>query len=339
MSIPAIRNTVIGRIRVGAILLLVLVAMAVVGCKRGAQGTVSPGTPQATKVQILLDWKPEPEFGGFYAGTLSDAFSKRHLDVDLKVGGESVATWQRVDRGEVDFATTSADQVLIARTQGADVVAVFTVYQTFPQGVMVHKARGFTTMQDVFSHPGTLAAEPGAAWLKFLLKKYGPGQVQQTAYAGGVGAFLAKPDYSQQCFVTSEPLVAKAQGGDPQTFLVSDDGFNPYTTVLITRGKTLREKPELVKALVESCRDGWRAYLDDPKATNAAMEKLNPEMPPQIFDEGAAAQKPFIETDETRKAGLGTMTAERWKTLAQQLLDLKVIEKAPPAEDCFVNPK
>jgi hypothetical protein len=31
------------------------------------------------------------------------------------------------------------------------------------------------------------------------------------------------------------------------------------------------------------------------------------------------------------------MTKERWATLGQQLLDLKVIEKAPPAEECFVE--
>jgi NitT/TauT family transport system substrate-binding protein len=307
------------------------------GCKKNTAAPAPTGT-QATKAQILLDWKPEPEFGGFYAGKLTDAFAKHGIDVDLMVGGESVATWQRVDRGEVDFATTSADQLLIARAQGADVVAVFAVYQTSPQGVMVHKARGFSTMKDVFTHPGTLAAEPDV-WLKFLLKRYGPGQVQLTAYAGGVATFLAKPDYSQQCFVTSEPLIARSNGGDPQAFLASDEGFNPYTTMLITRGKTLREKPQYVKAVADSCREGWRKYLDDPKATNAAMEKLNPEMSPQTFDQGAAAQKPFIETDETKKAGLGTMTAERWKTLAQQLLDLKVIEKAPPAEECFVNPR
>jgi hypothetical protein len=33
------------------------------------------------------------------------------------------------------------------------------------------------------------------------------------------------------------------------------------------------------------------------------------------------------------------MTLERWKTLGQQLVDLKVIENAPPAEACFVNPR
>ena len=33
------------------------------------------------------------------------------------------------------------------------------------------------------------------------------------------------------------------------------------------------------------------------------------------------------------------MTARRWKTLIQQLADLKVITKTLPAEEFFVNPK
>ena len=211
--------------------------------------------------------------------------------------------------------------------RGADVVAVYAVYQTFPQGVMVHQSRGLKSMAEVFGQPGTLAAEDDT-WLKFLVKKYEPITVKVTGYTGGVAGFMAKADFSQQCFVTSEPLVAKRQGGDPQTFLVADAGYNPYTTVLITSGKTWREKPELVKHVVEACREGWRQYLDDPAAANAAMGKLNAEMDAETFKAAAAAQKGLIENDETAKSGLGTMSAERWEKLGQELVELKVIDHA-----------
>jgi NitT/TauT family transport system substrate-binding protein len=89
--------------------------------------------------------------------------------------------------------------------------------------------------------------------------------------------------------------------------------------------------------MIDSCRAGWRAYLDDPAPANRLMSGLNSDMAPEVFAEGAAAQVPLIETDETRRAGLGTMTRERWQTLAQQLLDLKVIDKALPPEECFVD--
>ena len=50
----------------------------------------------------------------------------------------------------------------------------------------------------------------------------------------------------------------------------------------------------------------------------------------------AALVKLLIETEQTKRDGLGTMTSERWQTLAKQLVELKVIDRAPPAEECFV---
>ena len=287
-------------------------------------------------MRLTLDWKPEPEFGGFYEAKEHGTYAKQGLDVELRTAGPGAPTWQLVANGQTEFATTAADQVLIARDSGADVVALFAVYQTSPQAIMAHKARGFTKIDDVFANGGTLAAEPNA-WLTYLTKKFPNSPVKVTGYAGGVAAFLAKQDYSQQCFVFSEPLLAKRQGADPQTFLVADAGYNPYTTVVIAKGEYVRANPKVVKALAAASRDGWRAYLDNPKQTNAAMLKLNKEADAPTFDAMSEIHKPLIETAETKQSGLGTMTAARWETLAQQLLDLGVIKRALPASECFVE--
>jgi NitT/TauT family transport system substrate-binding protein len=319
----------------GCIVFTVLTA----GCKDdAAEKRASANSTDPVKVRLTLDWKPEPEFGGFYAAQQIGAFEKLKLDVDIKPAGAGAPTWQLVATGRTEFATTAADQVLIARSQGADVVALFAVYQTCPQGVMVRRSRGFTRLEDVFKNPGTLAAENNA-WLKFCRKKFDPIQVTLTGFAGGVAPFLAKTDYSQQCFIFSEPILARRQdaASDPQTFLIADSGYNPYTTVVITTGENVRTNAGRVRAMTEACRAGWRAYLDDPTATNKLMAGLNPDMDLDIFTQGAAAQKPLIETDETKSLRLGGMTAERWTTLGQQLIDVGVLTTAPPARQCFVE--
>ena len=215
-------------------------------------------------------------------------------------------------------------------------MALFAVYQTSPQGVMVHKARQFKSLADVFDHPGTLQAEPNS-WLDYCRKKYGTKNVQIIGYDGGIGTFMAKADDSQQCFVTSEPILAEKAHGDPQTFLIADAGFNPYTTVLITRGDVVKNNPALVKSMVTACRQGWRAYLDNPSPGNTAMEAINHEMDPATFNVVAEIQKPLIETDDTRKSALGVMTTDRWDSLSKQLVDLGVLKAPIPAKDCFVD--
>jgi NitT/TauT family transport system substrate-binding protein len=312
----------------------IVLAMAWVAPRRvGAQ----PAPAAKTHVSLWLDWVPEPEFGGFYQAAQTGAYAAHGLDVEIKTAGPGAPTWQLVDTGKCDYATTAADQVLIARARGADVVALFAVYQTFPQGIMVHKARGFKSIADVFANSGTLAAEDDT-WLRFLRAKYPNPKVITTSYSGGVAAFLAKPDYSQQCFVTSEPLQAARQGADPQTFLIADAGYNPYTTVVITRGQTVRSNPGQVRSMIDACRQGWRGYLDDPNAANAAMGKLNSQMDSATFTAAAAAQKPLIETAETGRDRLGMMSSQRWRDLGAQLVQLKVIDRAAGPEECFVQP-
>jgi NitT/TauT family transport system substrate-binding protein len=306
------------------------------GCSKQDQQQASTSTGRPATVQLTLDWKPEPEFGGFYAAQGSRAFDKHGLDVTIKSAGAGAPTWQLVATGQTDFATTAADQVLIARARGADVVALFAVYQTSPQGIMVHEARELRKIDDVFNNPGTLAAEDNA-WLHFCLKKFPDAKVKVTAYTGGIAAFLAKQDYAQQCFITSEPILASRQRSDPQTFLIADAGYNPYTTVVITNSDTVKNKPAVVKSMVAACREGWRAYLDDPSGANATMQSLNSDMDPQTFAAAASAQKPLIETDETKKSNVGVMSSERWDTLSKQLVDLKVIDKPIPAGKCYVD--
>src|SRR4051812_39778059 len=73
----------------------------------------------ADKVKITLNWVPEPEFGGIYAAKENGAFAKHNLDVEIMSGGAGTPTWQLVANGKTDFAVASADEVFIARSQGA----------------------------------------------------------------------------------------------------------------------------------------------------------------------------------------------------------------------------
>jgi NitT/TauT family transport system substrate-binding protein len=291
----------------------------------------------ADAIKLALNWKPEPQFGGFYSAQLGGFFKKNGLDVDILVGGAGTPVVQMVAAGQVDFGIVSADEVVISRSHGGDVVALVAAFQTNPQGIMTHEELGYKSIADVFGSPGILAIQKGLPYAMYLMHKYDTHKVKIVPYLGGVAGFFGDKTYSQQCFITSEPLTAKKGGAKTKTFLVSDEGYNPYTTVLVTRGDVLKKTPQLVKAMVASVRAGWRDYLDHPESTNKFMGELNKSMTLETFGASAEIQKPLIETDETRKNGLGTMTEERWKALAHQLLELKLIDKAPTAKDLFLN--
>jgi NitT/TauT family transport system substrate-binding protein len=289
-----------------------------------------------TPIKLALNWKPEPQFGGFYAAQVGHWFEKHGLKAEIIPGGSGTPVVQIVGSGTLDFGIASADEVIIARSHGSDVVALFAVYQTNPQAIMSHTERHFKNIKDVFESSGTLAVQKGLPYAQYLLKKFTL-KANLVPYQGGVSTFLKDPDYSQQCFATSEPLIAKKENVAAQTFLVADEGYNPYTTVLITRGDVLKKNPQLVKSLVAAVRDGWGDYLANPEPTNKAMAVLNKAMDPATFAASAEVQKPLIQTPETQKKGLGKMTSERWSELTKQLVDLKIIQQAPVTQTLFVD--
>jgi NitT/TauT family transport system substrate-binding protein len=238
--------------------------------------------------------------------------------------------------GRAEFAVSSADEVVIARAKGADVVAIFTIYQTCPQGIMVHQSRGLKSIDEVFKS-GTLAIEIGLPYGKYLKEKYGFNGVKTIPYTGGIANFVADKNFAQQCFVFSEPLAAKKHGADPQVFLIADSGYNPYTGVVITSQKYLNEHRQVVESMAKSLQIGWTAYQKDPRPANELMAQLNKNMDPETFAAAAEAQKPLIESDDTKTNGIGAMTLKRWEELVKQLSNLDVINKPVTASECFVS--
>jgi NitT/TauT family transport system substrate-binding protein len=306
--------------------LLALLLACAAACSRG---------DDAGTLALALNWKPEPEFGGLFEAERTGAFAKRGLAVE-RTGGPGAPVVQMVTAKQVPFGIASADEVVMARDRGSDVVAVFATYQTSPQGLMTHAARGLDSLAALLAAPGTLAVEPGLPYVKFLEQKYGFAALTVVPYTYSITPFLSDPTLVQQVFVTAEPIAARRAGADPKVFLIADSGYDPYTAVVIAHGDTLREDGARVAAFVAALREGWQGYLADPAPANALMAPLNPEMDAEAFRLAAEAQEPLIEVPS---GAVGTMRAERWATLARQLQELGLVAEALPAERYFVNPE
>ncbi len=296
-----------------------------------ALGYLASCGASSSKIRLALNWKPDPQFGGFYAAPFQEA----KLDVEILPGGAGTPTVQVIGAGSAEFGIVSADELVVARSKGNDVVALFAVFQDTPQGIMVHAERGLMNIEEIFEE-GTVAMQRGLPYARLLEKQFRFDHVKIVPSPGGdISAFLADKLFAQQCFIMSEPLQAKKAGAKVTVFPVADIGYNPYTTVLATTGKYLKDNAATVEKVVTAVREGWRAYLANPKPTNDKMHEMNPSMDVATFAEVAEAQRPFIENDDTLNAGLGSMTRERWEKLIGQLQGLGDIPAAISPDDCF----
>lgn len=143
-----------------------------------------------------------------------------------------------------------------------------------------------------------------------------------------VANFVADPQYIQQAFATSEPFFAQQAGIQTRVLLTTDAGYSPYRVMFTTRD-FLQQHPDVVNRFVQASLKGWREYLNDPAAAHAAIAKLNPALNPEWmeFTWKALRDGHFVAGDDPSGAQLGRMAPDRWTTMYNQLLDLKVIDK------------
>ncbi len=305
--------------RYGAGLLIagLLVTPPLVGCRRASDS-----------VRLQLNWFPDAQHGGYYAADVHNCFAEEGLsNVQILTGGPGTPVIQKLLLGQVEFAIANADQVLMARAQErTDVVALFAPLQNSPRCIMVHESSGVSSLAEL--KDVTLAMGEGKGFAEFLKSQVPLDNVRVVPYSGSVAKFLVDENYAQQGYVFTEPLIARRRGGDPRTLMVSELGFNPYTSVLLTRRDLLDSDPELVGKVVRAVRRGWQRYLADAAPTNKRIRAENPELDAELLDQAADIVRDLCLPAGMTSESVGMMTAVRWRTLANQLQILGLATEA-----------
>ena len=317
----------------------------IVGCSevRDSNEAVQANTDQMlatdgkslTNVTLQLNWFPEAEHGGYYAALVHGFFAAEGLDVEIIPGGPGSPVIQKLVANQTTFVVGNADQVLTGRNQEAEVTALFAPIQMSPRCIMVHASSGIERLDELQNM--TVALSAGRAFALYMQKKLSLEGVRVVGYPGSMAVFLNDKNFAQQGYVFSEPFIAEQQGGDPHVLMVSELGFNPYASLLITRSDTVDAKPQLVAAMVRASKQGWQTYLASPEKTNAAIHQQNEEMGLEILDYGATVLKDLCLPDAMPAAQLGDMTLQRWTQLRDQLAEIDLVDKNLDVSKAFTT--
>jgi NitT/TauT family transport system substrate-binding protein len=307
----------------------------------GTASNFGPGTPitdpagkteanpgALTKVALLLNWYPEAEHGGFYAAKAHGIFEKHGLDVDIQPGGKTTVVAQYLTLGRVQFGVANADDVLMARNQDVPLVALMAPIQQGPRCILVRKDSGIQSFADLKNV--TLQIDPNRPYVPFLKSKgLLDDSVKLAPYFGSVAQVASGPGYACQGYTFSEPFTAKQQGIEVNELMMSDIGYNPYASLLVTTNDYLKKHDDLCRRMTQASVEGWQKYLEDPTATNELILKANKEhsLTKETLDYGVEALKPLCIAGNDASS-VGKMSRERWVELSDTLVDLKLIDRA-----------
>jgi NitT/TauT family transport system substrate-binding protein len=276
-----------------------------------------PAAEGRTAVRFQTDWRAQAEQGGFYQALASGEYARRGLDVKIIPGGPGVNVPQLVASGAVDMGMGSNSFIVVNLAQeNVPVKAVAAFMQKDPQVLIAHPNTGISRIADMKGRPILLSDASITAFWVWLKAKYGFTDDQVRKYTFNSGPFLADKRIIQQGYVTSEPYTLETEGHiKPAVFLLADEGYPGYATMVLASDQLIGQKPEVVRAFVEASAKGWRDYLyGDPAAADALILKDNPEMKPDVLAQAREKMRQYgiVDSGDAKTAGIGAMTDARW---------------------------
>ncbi len=300
---------------------LASLAIASLGLTVGSTSASGATTakPKAQSATIVMNWFAQAEQGGYWDAMGKQYAKSKNIKLIVKQGGPGIQTLPQVAAGQFAFGVGNADEVIVARKNGLPIVAIAAGFDTNLQCMMFHAGQPIKSFADLSGHQVARVPSPYFDYLKSHFKL---ANIKDVNFTGSMADFKLNNDLVQQCFVTSEPFVAKQQGINIGVLSVAKDGgYNPYGNLLFTTEAMIKKNPALVRAVTAAVVQGWKDLLVNPSVAKAAAMKANKDIDPAAFDYAAATIKAGGYLGTTP----GAMTALRWKALRDQLASIGAV--------------
>lgn len=280
-----------------------------------------------------LKWLHQAQFAGNYVAKEKGFYKNEGLDVFLIPFSFETPVIKAVTEGSVMFGITGADELLLARANGAPLKAIAVIYKINPVVAYSLRKSGITKPQDFIGK--TVGIERAADGTEInvgilysaMMSKLGIDRKKIHEITIGYDPkelLSGKTDVSTG-YIINEPHQAVMQGYDVNTILMADYGVNMYADVIFAREDTLREKPEIVEKFLRATLQGWQYAMENNEEAVQDVLKYSAHSTVEHEMHMLQASIPLINVGDTP---LGWMEKAKWGRVQSILLDQKIL-KAP----------
>ena len=293
-----------------------------------------------TPITLAMGYIPSVQFAPFYMAQERGYFEQAGLAVTYRYGFETDLL-KLVGTNELQFVIGSGEEVILGRSQGLPVRYVMRWYRKFP-AVLFAKARsGIASPADLAGKTVGVPGLFGANYVGWEALVYATGVEERKVTLQSIG-FTQATAVSQDLvdaamdYVVNGPVQLRLAGEEVVVLPVSEYIDLPSNGI-ITNEQTIREKPELVQAMVTALTMGLRDTLDDPDAAFEASLRAVPEAGGEQAAVNRAIFDESLKLWQAPDAELGLSDAETWARAAQFMKEMGLIQVDVAVADLFTN--
>jgi putative hydroxymethylpyrimidine transport system substrate-binding protein len=313
---------------IAATLAVFALALTLAACGEKSEG----GKAEKQPLSLTLDFYPNPDHAGIYMARKLGYFDEAGLDLTIHTPSDPAAPIREVAAGRTDLAISYEPEVLLARNQGLDVVAVGAVVDR-PLTSMIWLKK--SKIGGIAGLGGKTIATAGIpyqdAYLKTILARAGLTPADVSTVNVGYGLLPAIVGGRAQAmlggFLNVEGVDLRLRGKQPVVIPVDKLGVPTYDElVLVARGERLEEDPEAIRLFLAALARGTAAAGESPQATTKALLEANSDLDPKLTGAEVKATLPLL----SRR---GEMDASAWKRFIAWMRGNGLISKPiAPAE-------
>ncbi|HEY9280181.1 MAG TPA: EAL domain-containing protein [Eoetvoesiella sp.] len=300
--------------RKGTLSFFFLIFSLVYGCQSTAQAL--------EQISLQLKWHHQFQFAGYYAAQAKGFYKDEGLSVSLIEGGVNQAPISAVVSQRAQYGVGDAD-ILLARLEGAPLVALAAIFQHSPYILLSRRDRGIRNVFDLIGKRVMLSNDQGLEQFRAMLINEGidPATVNVIPHSWNLDDLIDGNVDAISAYLTAEPGQLLARGVEPAILNSATYGVDFYGDTLFTTQAEIERHPARVNEFLRASKKGWAYALAHPqeivdlilKMDGVAQRGLTREM---LLQE-ARDMQPLILPNLVE---IGHINEGRWEHIAQTLV-------------------
>jgi putative hydroxymethylpyrimidine transport system substrate-binding protein len=319
--------------------LLAMLALAACGEK---QDRLTPDPADVQSLSLMLDWFPNADHVGLYQALANGDFTNAGLRVHVETPSNPASPLTLLQDDKVDVAISYEPELMLARDQGAPLVAIGAIVQQPLTSIVSLASKHIVSPRQL---RGKRVGDAGIPYqhdfLQAILQHAGvpATSVKEIDVGDGlVPAMLSgRVDATLGAYWNYEAIQLLQDGKRANVIRVQNAGVPEYDElVLVVREDEIASRTNVLRRFVQALGRGYEAVRANPQAGVNALAKANPSLNPKLQLASVKATLPSFFPSSSRYPW-GWQSQSRWTAYGEWMLHNHLITNPATIPDAATN--